>query len=33
MISVDIDKTEDEYKEWTDDNFVWDLRDLEYINK
>jgi hypothetical protein len=33
MISVDIDKTEDEYKEWDDDIFVWDLRDLEYINK
>ena len=33
MISVDIDRTEDEFKEWNDDTFVWDLRDLEYINK
>ena len=33
MISVDIDRTEDEYKDWNDDVFVWDLRDLEYINK
>jgi hypothetical protein len=33
MISVDIDRTEDEFKDWNDDTFVWDLRDLEYINK
>lgn len=33
MISVDIDKTEDEYKDWNEDIYVWDLRDLEFINK
>jgi hypothetical protein len=33
MISVDIDRTEDEYKDWQEDVYVWDLRDLEYINK
>ena len=33
MISVDIDNTEGENIEWTDDRIVWDLAELEYINK
>lgn len=33
MISVDIEMTEGENIEWTDDRIVWDLSELEYINK
>ena len=33
MISVDIEMTEGENIEWTDDRIVWDLSELEFINK
>ena len=33
MISVDIDNSEGEDIQWTDDRIVWDLSELEYINK
>ena len=33
MISVDIDKSDGESIEWSDDRIVWDLAELEYINK
>ena len=33
MVAVDIDNTEGENIEWTDDRIVWDLAELEYINK
>lgn len=33
MISVDIDKSDGENIEWTDDRIVWDLSELEHINK
>jgi hypothetical protein len=33
MISVDIEMTEGENIEWTDDRIVWDLSELEHINK
>ena len=33
LISVDIDIMEGEFIEWTDDRIVWDLAELEYINK
>jgi hypothetical protein len=33
MVSVDMDITEGENTEWTEDRIVWDLAELEYINK
>jgi hypothetical protein len=33
MISVDIDGSENEKIEWSEDRIVWDLSELEYINK
>jgi hypothetical protein len=33
MISVDIDGSEGDKIEWSEDRIVWDLSELEYINK